>query len=228
MSKFDTILFDIDGTLLDFDRTEKEALILTLRSFGIEPNEKNIQEYIKVNSKLWQMLENGEIEKEKLKVERFRGFFENINIKANEIAASEIYIDNLSKSYFVLDGARELCRRLYKKYRIAVSSNGIAKVQHSRLRLSGLKKYFKHVYISDEIGYPKPKKEFFDYIFSDLKITDLSSVIIVGDSLTSDIKGGNNAGIASCWYNPYSLTNDTDSICDYTINKLSELEDILK
>ncbi len=228
MSKFETILFDVDGTLLDFDKTEREALFLTLKQLDIEPSEKNIEEYTKVNSKLWQMLEKGEIKKEKLKTERFRKFFENIKIIADENIASEIYIDNLSKSYFVLDGALELCSKLAKKYRIAVSSNGIAKVQHSRLHLSGLKKYFEYVYISDEIGYPKPKKEFFDYIFADLNITDLKSVIILGDSLTSDIKGGNNAGIATCWYNPGNLDNDTDSVCDYTIKILSEFEDILR
>ncbi len=227
MRKFDTILFDVDGTLLDFKKTEREALSMTLIQLDILPTEENIKEYVSVNSRLWDMLEKGMIKKDLLKTERFRQFFENIHVNADELAASDAYIDNLSKSFFLIDGAMELCGMRSREYKIAVSTNGIAKVQHSRLKLSGLKEHFEYVYISDEIGHPKPHKEFFDYIFKDMKVRDLNRVIILGDSLTSDIKGGNNAGIATCWYNPDNLNNNTDSVCDYIIKSLDEFEALI-
>ncbi|MEX1377619.1 MAG: YjjG family noncanonical pyrimidine nucleotidase [Eubacteriales bacterium] len=227
MSKFDTILFDVDGTLLDFDKTEKEALENTFRDLGIEPTESNFSAYIEANTLLWAMLERGEIEKGKLKTERFRIFLNKINKNVDVNLASDTYINHLSNSYFIIDGAIEICRKLKKKFSLAIVTNGIAEVQKSRAALSGLSEIFNYSFISEDVGHAKPHIEYFNYVFEKLKIKNPEKVLIVGDSLTSDIKGGNNAGIKTCWYNPEQKANDTDSICDYEIKSLYEIEDIL-
>ncbi len=227
MPGYKKILFDLDGTLLDFEKTEKAALTKTFGEIGIEPSEENIKTYAKINEKLWKQLEEGSIEKEKLKTERFRLFFNAVNVISDETKASDSYIKNLSETIFYIEGAVKICEELSKEYELAVITNGIAKVQHSRHKLTEFSKYFSYLFISEEIGRPKPYKEFFDFVFSEMKITDLSEVLVVGDSLTSDIRGANNAGVASCWYNPKGLPNDTDNKCDYTISTLEELKEIL-
>jgi len=227
MKKFTTILFDVDGTLLDFDKTETEALNNTFIELGIEQSKNNTLAYSRINESLWKQLEEGKINKDKLKTERFKQFFYEINIVKDEFLASDIYIKHLSNSYFYIEGAMDVCIKLSQSHQVAIVTNGIAKVQHSRCKLSGLNDIFEHVFISDEIGCPKPKKEFFDYVFKELCIEDLDKVIIVGDSLTSDIKGGNNANIATCWYNPKGLENNTDSVCDYEIKSLYEIMEIV-
>ena len=227
MNRFRTILFDIDGTLLDFHKTEREALKNTFTEFDIECNEKNYNIYSDINEALWKELEKGEINKDTLKIERFRLFSKVTDIELDFLKASEKFIDYLAASYFFIDGALDICSELSKLCTLAATTNGIAKVQHSRIKNSGLNKYFSNIFISDEIGFPKPHKEYFDFVFDSMKIVNLNSVLIVGDSLTSDIKGGNNAGIATCWYNPKRLENDSDSICNYEIGNLEEIKEII-
>jgi len=227
MPRYKKILFDLDGTLLDFEKTERAALTNTLNELGIEPSEENITTYAKINEELWRQLEKGRIEKDKLKTERFRQFFNAVNVVSDENKASDIYINNLSKTIFYIDGAIKICEELSRECELAIITNGIAKVQHSRHKLTEFAKYFSYQFISEDIGRPKPYKEFFDHVFAEMKIEDLSEVLVVGDSLTSDIKGANNAGVACCWYNPEGLLNDTDSICDYVISSLDELKKIV-
>lgn len=228
MKKYDIILFDVDGTLLDFHKTEQLALTNALTELEIEPSAENIALYSECNHVLWDMLERGEIDKDELKVKRFRDFFKRINADIDENAGSDTYIKHLCAGCFFIDGAIKVSCRLSKTHRIAITTNGIKNVQYSRLKLSGLDKYFEHIFISDEIGYSKPQKEYFDHVISAMDIKDLNKVIIIGDSLTSDIKGGNNAGMATCWYNPLGYKNETDSVCDYEIKSLYELEEIVK
>ena len=227
MSKFEAILFDVDGTLLDFDKTEREALENTFMELDIQPTEDNFAAYMEANSSLWDMLEQGQIEKDKLKTERFRLFLKRINVKRDVDNASNTYIRHLSNSYFIIDGAMEICRKLKGRYNLAIVTNGIAEVQKSRAMLSGLADIFEHSFISEDVGFAKPQKEYFDYVFEKMSIKNPDKVLIVGDSLTSDIKGGNNAKIKTCWYNPHGKQNNTDSVCDYEIKSLHEIEDIL-
>ncbi len=228
MNKYDIILFDVDGTLLDFHKTEQLALTNTLTELEIEPSAENIAVYSQCNNVLWDMLERGEIDKDELKTKRFRDFFKQINVEIDEHLGSRTYLKHLCAGCFFIEGAVKVSRRLSQSHRLAITTNGIAKVQYSRLQLSGLDKFYEHIFISDEIGHAKPNINYFNYVLHAMDVKDLSRVIIIGDSLTSDIKGGNNAGISTCWYNPMKIKNQTDSICDYEINSLFELEGIVK
>lgn len=228
MKKYDIILFDVDGTLLDFNKTEQLALTNTLTELEIEPSAENIAVYSQCNHVLWDMLERGEIHKDELKIKRFRDFFNRINVEVDENVGSETYLKHLCAGCFFIEGAVKVTKKLSKTHRIAVTTNGIQNVQYARLKLAGLDKFFEQIFISDEIGYSKPQKEYFDYVISAMNIKDLNRVIIIGDSLTSDIKGGNNAQISTCWYNPMGTENETDSVCDYEIKSLFELEEIVK
>ena len=227
MRNFNIVLFDVDGTLLDFDKTEMEALENTFHDLGIKFTKENVDTYIAVNVALWDLLEQGKIEKNKLKTERFKQFLDRINLNIDENIASETYIKHLSNSFFYIDGAMDICKKLKEKYRLAIVTNGIAEVQKSRAKLSGLSEIFEHSFISDEIGYAKPQVEYFNFVIDYMGIENTNKVLIVGDSLSSDMKGGNNANMKTCWYNPDGKINDTDSICNYEIKSLYELEELL-
>lgn len=227
MPKFSTLLFDIDDTLLDFKKTEKYSLENTFNDLKIDFTTKNIEIYQRINMALWDLLEKGKISKDKLIVERFRRLLDTLNIKNDALHASNTYINYLSQCEFMIEGAYKLCQELSKDYNISIVTNGIAKVQHTRIIKTGLYKFFDKVFISDEVGYAKPNIEFFDVVFAELNIKNKNEVIIIGDSLNSDMKGGNNAGIAACWYNPNKLVNYTDSICDYEIFFLDEIRGII-
>jgi HAD superfamily hydrolase (TIGR01549 family) len=129
----------------------------------------------------------------------------------------------LSEGTFLLDGAKELCETLSRSCKLALVTNGVSKTQHKRFENSEVKEYFADIFVSEDTGFQKPQKEYFDYVLKHLNVTDNEKVLIVGDSLSSDIKGGNNAWIPSCWFNPHELLNGTDAVCDYEIHSFSEL-----
>ena len=127
-----------------------------------------------------------------------------------------------------MPGALETCKMLSEYCSLYIVTNGVSKTQHSRIRLSAIKDYFKDIFVSEDVGYQKPLKEFFDYVFEKINLIDKSRVLIVGDSLTSDIQGGNNAGIDTCWYNPKGIENTKKVNCTYEINNLQDLLSIIK
>ena len=208
--KYTTILFDADQTLLDFHRCEKEAVREAFLNMGVITDDDMIEEYSRINASLWKMLEKGEIEKKVLVYKRFEIFYEKYSINADPHLTSSEYMKTLSTKAYLIDGAEELCQRLYGKARMYIVTNGVKSNQESRLSLCGLLKYFDGVFISECTGYEKPQIEFFDYVSQRIPSFDKSRTIIVGDSLSSDIKGGINYGIDTCWFAPSGKTAPED------------------
>ena len=221
------VLFDLDDTLFDFHKAEKIALTKTLVHFGIDPTEETLALYSTINAAHWKRLELGEISREEVKVGRYRELFKTIGVECDPVKATAYYESMLAIGHYFMPGAPELLEELYRKYRLYIVSNGTAKVQEGRIGSSGIKKYMDGIFISQILGANKPDKQFFDICFSEIPDFSLSETVIIGDSLSSDIKGGINAGIITVWFNPKGIENDSDIKPDYTIKELSEVPGLL-
>lgn len=227
LSKYKIILFDADNTLFDFSRAEREALSDTLRASGIEPTEERIEAYIAINDRLWKRLERGEIEKDALREERFRELCEVFSFSASVSKLAGDYVEFLSRKAYLLEGAEEICRSLAEKYRLYIVTNGIKTVQERRFSACELKPFFEDLFISEELGFEKPHRSYFDAVAA--RISDFSPehALIVGDSLTSDMRGGVNYGIDTCWYNPNGVENKQKLPITYQIRALGDLIPLL-
>ncbi len=226
MSKFTTVLFDADDTLLDFHKDEKQALIKVLDRYGVPATEENIQIYSDINQGMWRQLEKGEITKPELKRTRFKKFFEAINFICDEdpLTVNEQYLSLLSEGGNTLDGAVETVKTLYEDgYELHIITNGIAATQAKRLTRSGLLPYIKEVFVSETIGYQKPRKEYFDAVLEKITEKDKSRILVIGDSLTSDIKGAMNAGLPCCWLNRYGKELPEEYKVDFEISDVREV-----
>ena len=227
------ILWDVDGTLLDFEKAEYDAMQTCFQAFGLgQCTDDMLKRYIAVNKGYWEMLERGEITKERLLVKRFEEFFaaEGLDAAGCEEAFNERYQMELGNASAFCDGAWELVTRLkeagqVKQYAV---TNGTKVAQDGKLRKSGLIDIFDDIFISEVVGVEKPGIGFFNHVWSVIGHYEPSEVVIVGDSLTSDMQGGNNAGIPCCWYNPKGLTNTKGLRIDWEISHLHQLMDILK
>ena len=221
------VLFDLDDTLFDFHKAEKIALTKTLVHFGIDPTEETLALYSAINAAHWKRLELGEISREEVKVGRYRELFKTIGVECDPVKATAYYESMLAIGHYFMPGAPELLEVLYGKYRLYIVSNGTAKVQEGRIGSSGIAKYMDGIFISQILGANKPDKQFFDICFAEIPDFSLSETVIIGDSLSSDIKGGINAGITTVWFNPKGIENDNDIKPDYTIKELSEVPGLL-
>lgn len=221
------VLFDLDDTLFDFHKAEKIALTKTLVHFGIDPTEETLALYSTINVAHWKRLELGEISREEVKVGRYRELFETIGVECDPVKATAYYESMLAIGHYFMPGAPELLEELYRKYRLYIVSNGTAKVQEGRIGSSGIAKYMDGIFISQILGANKPDKQFFDICFAEIPDFSLSETVIIGDSLSSDIKGGINAGITTVWFNPKGIENDNNIKPDYTIKELSEVPGLL-
>lgn len=221
MTRYNTILLDADGTLLDFGRAETQAFERSMAQFGLDGGSDTHLLYHVINEGLWKKLETGEMNQELLKTERFRLLFERMNVFADYEAVGRAFLYALGDGGFPLPGAEELCKTLYSAgCKLYVATNGVAETQHRRLALSGLEPYLSGLYISEEMGAHKPHAAYFDKLFADIGSPDRSRAIILGDSLSSDMRGGKNAGIATCWFNPYHMENGQPDLCDHEIDVL--------
>ncbi len=225
--KYETILFDMDDTLFDFRLSEKMALKNVFFELGLSKGFSDYQtSYKKISTVLWSELEKGELMLSKLGVERFRRLFLKHNLEINPEEFGSKYLEYLGKEPHLIQGAVKLCSSL-NDYRLAVVSNGFQDVQDSRIQKSPLCSTFVEVITSEKAGYQKPDTRIFDYTFSKLQIKDKAQVLIVGDSLSSDIQGGINYGIDTCWFNPEQRKNHTDILPTYEITELTDLLKIL-
>lgn len=224
---FEILLLDLDDTILDFHWAERRALTGALEQLGIPATEDTLSRYSRINLGCWKLLEQGKLTREELMDHRFALLFQELGLTSGHTAAAALYPQLLAQGHRFLPGAEEALKRLSKKYRLFLVSNGNAGVQTGRLDSSGIRPYFEDIFISQEIGVDKPAAEFFERCFARILNFDKTKTMIVGDSLTSDIQGGNNAGIATCWVNPRHLPPLDDLRIDCEIETLAQLEALL-
>lgn len=229
-NKYTTVLFDADNTLLDFDKAENVALKKVMADYALPITEENCKTYSAINDALWKKFEKGEIEKEHIKTTRFKEFFEFLKVEKNynPLEVNNTYISYLRDGAYTIDGAAELCRSLKNKgYTLYIITNGIATTQIRRLKLSGLSSFIDDVFISETIGFQKPKKEYFDFVLKGIKEKDKTKVIVIGDSLSSDIKGAQNAELDYIWYNHNKLPVPQELFAVAIVNDIKEIDAIL-
>jgi 2-haloacid dehalogenase len=225
---YEVILFDADGTLFDYDKAEAHALEKTFKHFNFKYSEESeLKTYRIINKQIWIDYENDKIDFKNLRIERFKKLFENYEEKIDFNEFSNIYLSLLSDGIFLIDGAEEVCRYLYKKYKIVILTNGIKDVQLSRINNSPISKYISDIITSEETGYKKPDIGIFDYTFNKIEHFNKGTTLIIGDSLSSDIKGGINYKIDTCWYNSINEENKSGLNPNYEIKDLRQLIELL-
>ena len=222
------LLLDLDDTILDFKLQEHVAIRKTLADVGIDPTDAVCAQYSRINEAHWKRLERGELTRQQVLHGRFGVLFEELGVVADPAQTAKQYEGNLSDGHYFLPGAKEAVEQLSKKYKLYLASNGTAVVQQRRLASADIGHFFQEIFISQHIGANKPAKEFFDYCFDHIPGFDPEKAIIVGDSLSSDILGGINAGIRTCWINPKKKPADPNIRPDYTIENITQLEELLE
>lgn len=222
------VLLDLDDTLLDFHKAEAEALKKTLLALDIAPEPAAIARYSQINDAQWKLLEQGIFTRAEILVRRFSLLFEELGVVRDAAEANEIYKGFLSQGHYFIEGAPELLKALAPKYALYLVSNGNAAVQDGRIQSAQIAGYFQKIFISQRVGFDKPAREFFTRCFEQMPGFMPEEAILVGDSLTSDMRGGNNAGIRTCWFNPQGHPRPADISIDYEIARLAELPPLLE
>ena len=226
------LLWDIDNTLLSFDLAERASMTKGFKIFDIDiKDKKDLDVYKDINDKHWKMLERGERTREEILTGRFEEFFDLYDIAYDDSLVNDFnlfYQEELGKQVFFNDYAEEVLQKLGKDYKQYAVTNGSKVAQSGKLKNSGLDKVFDGVFISEDLGYDKPSLEYFDLVFENIGSKNKDEYILIGDSLTSDMLGSNNAGIRNIWYNPKDLDNKASVKIDYTINNLKEVIEILE
>lgn len=226
-SKYEYILLDIDDTLLDFQANEKQSFAKVIGDFGYEDAEQYFPVYQKINHQLWKDYEKGLIAKEEILNTRFSKLMEKFDVQVDGVKWEQAYRSYLNKGAQLIDGAEGICLWLKNKYKLYVVSNGVSETQRTRLAASGLEPYFEELFISEEVGAQKPSKEFFAYVEKHIPGFDKEKALIVGDSYSSDIQGGLQYGIDTCWFIRGDEPDDEGRKSTYRISRLKQLKDIL-
>lgn len=221
------VFLDLDDTILDFHRAEREALARTLRNFGVVPTDEVLTRYHIINRQHWEALERGELNRDQVQEGRFRVLFSELGQRVDPVMVTRDFEHNLGMGHYFLPGAEEAVKTLQKTYRLFLASNGTAAVQHSRLTSAGLYPCFEQVFISEEMGANKPAEAFFEACFGRIPGFDRARAIMVGDSLTSDILGGIRSGLRTCWVNPAHVRPRPDIQPDDEIETISQLPALL-
>ena len=227
MPRYSWILFDLDGTLLDFDRAQANAIRQSMAALGQEVGDRELDSFRRINLLLWSQLERGEIERSGMGATRFELFFAEIGASADAGAANRQHLDALSQHSFLLPGARRLLDALLAHVCGAIITNGSPSVVWPRLLSSGLADEMDAIVISEEVGVPKPHPEIFDAAFEAMGRPDRADVLMVGDSLSADIAGALGYGIDACWYNAAGNANPDGIPHTYEISDLGELRSIV-
>ncbi len=221
------LMFDADGTLFDYDRAETAALEATISEVGLKFDDHVLLIYRQINGRMWQEFEQGSMSQERLKSERFRVLCTQLGVDLDYEYMSHRYQSNLALGTYLIDGADELLEELNGRYRIALITNGLKDVQRPRIAESTVRDRFSTIIISEEVGVAKPDSKIFDIAFQKMNHPQKDQVLIIGDSLSSDITGGINYGIDTCWYNPMGHEHPSGMDIRFEIRALNELLDFL-
>jgi len=228
MKKYKTLLFDVDDTLLDFQKAEKVALRMLFEEKGIPLTSEVEAQYKKINKNLWDAFEEGEINRDEVVNTRFSILFKEYGEEVDGILFENNYRSYLEEGDQLMQGAFEFINQIQSEYDLYIVTNGISKTQDKRLRNAGLHSLFKDIFVSEDTGFQKPMKEYFDYVFERIPNFSFEEGLIIGDSLSADIKGGYVAGIDTCWFNPEKKSNDSEIVPTYEVHNFEELHALLK
>ncbi len=220
------ILFDLDNTLMDFNKAEYNAFQEVMMHYGVDFTEPLFHQYEVINARLWKELEQGLVTMDYVQNKRFAIFFEQLDLVIEGEQANKYYHKMLQNQYELVSNAEEVCGILAKQHQISIVTNGVYNTQISRIHNSAIDKFITNIFISESIGYEKPDVRFFEYVLEKIQCNK-NDVLVVGDSLSSDIQGGINVGIQTCWYNFKKIENKSGIIPDYVISDLIELYKIV-
>ena len=227
MLSYEVYLFDADDTLFDFGKAEENALSQTFKMHDLRYSNQILENYRQISNELWEMLEKQEISLSELQIKRFSRLFNECGVDDDARSFNAKYLVELGKGAFLLDGAFEICKALCEhEKRIYIVTNGISITQKTRLEKSDINRFISGLFVSEDIGFQKPHPEYFENVFSYIGRTEKDRIIIVGDSLTADIKGGYNSGIDTCWFNPHKKENHTGITPTYVVHELSEIDSL--
>ena len=221
------VLLDLDNTLIDFNECARHSIIKSFENHGFTYTEETFKTFITENVKIWKRLEEGEITKADLRANRWNIILGKLGIDYDGTIIEEEFEKGVAQGAYAVEGAYELLDYLYPKYELYIVSNGFRFVQESRLKIGDFRKYFKDIYLSEDVGVQKPAKEFFDYCFGKLGQPPKEDIILIGDSLSADIIGGLNYGIDSVWFNKNNDILPESIKPTYIVSKLKEIENIL-
>jgi putative hydrolase of the HAD superfamily len=224
---YELLIFDADGTLFDFAKAEKYAFFKSAENAGRNFSNEEYGIYCRLNKGIWKEMELGEIDQETLKAERFRRFFAEVGIDEDAVGFSKKYLYNLSTAGFLFEGAEELLKQLKGRYRMVLLTNGLTSVQETRLGKSPVRSYFEELVISESVGISKPDPRIFEHTFDKIGYEKKDKTLMIGDSLTSDIKGGLNFGVDTCWYNAEMKENEKNIVPKYEVHDYEELLGII-
>lgn len=228
MKKYEILMFDLDNTILDFDKSEDYALLKLIERFGIQRKDEFIGKYTEINDELWSKLEKGAVSFDELANSRFSLTMECFGQSVDGRQWNELYTDYLAEACFPIDGALEVVEALSHSFRIFIITNGLVKVQKKRIETSGLLDYSKGVFVSQLMGVSKPDRLFFERAAAEISNFCKEKTLVIGDSLSSDVKGGYNFGVDTAWLNKGGAVNSSGIKPTYEIKELRELYEILK
>lgn len=226
MKKYTTLYFDLDNTILDFTAAEYKAIRQLLALHNLPVNDEIVSTYSAINQTWWERFEKGEIKKEEIYAGRFREFLAFYGFEGNPQKMADDYFELLSQGYDMMDGADKVLQYVKEQgYTVCITTNGMSRTQYRRINGCGLKQYFDYIFVSEDAGHQKPEVEYFEYTMANSPEKDKSKILVIGDSMSSDILGGINFGVDTCWLNPKAKAGTHKPT--YEIAEIMQIFDIL-
>lgn len=222
-----TVFLDVDNTLLDFNENARLAMEKSFHEAGLSFREDMFPVFSAINDSLWRSIETGQLTRERLHEIRWESIFKELQIDHDGKEFETVFLRHMAASPKPIAGAMDLLRCLYPKYTVCLASNASYEPQSKRLSHTGIPACVHKIFISEQLGFAKPEKGFFDACFAQLPGAIPQESIIIGDSLSADIRGGAAYGMKTCWYNPEKKPVPADMKIDYVVHSLPEIKEIL-